>query len=342
MPYTVTSSERNNESASNQETKALLYLMNFREYSDEIFYFVIDFLNDITGVDSAGSCAWDVQAKASGNLSQTSIGKDLVTLYKNYLSGFNFNSYILFTGGVSSSILRDSSLKEFGIDNFTDKARDKISASLKDEALRKTYIDNNLITNENIKDFLLKVVFVIADAEKANYIKGIVKINPDILPSDAYLNRIFDQIRAIQTDKKNINTENITINALCEFVTYKKHMTSNEVKMLVLSRLIHKNGIEHTPICFFPVLEGMNELEQNEIIEECQDCMARIICDTNNRVAYWSLFEDIYKNVSSYPTGTVNDIYNLLDANKINRVQFLDITSTKFFIALVKDGLRHA
>ncbi|MBO4643464.1 MAG: hypothetical protein J5716_02520 [Alphaproteobacteria bacterium] len=342
MPYTVTASERNNESASNQETKALLYLMNFRQDSDDIFYFVIDFFNDVTGVDRAGSCGWDVQAKAHKNLSQSLVGKYLVTLYKNYLSDFNFNSYILFVGGISSSILCNVSLREFGIDNFKNEAKNKIAESLKKEAKQKTYIDDNLVTDENINDFLLKVVFVIADEEKANYIKNFITINPDILPPDTYLNRIFDQIRDIQTSKKNINTENITINALCEFVKYKKHITNYEIKMLVLSRLIHKNGINNTPTCFWPILEGMGDLEKNEIIEECQDCMARIICDTNNRVAYWDLFEDIYKQVARHPEDTVDYIYGLVNADKINKVQFLNIMSTKFFIALVKDGLRYA
>lgn len=341
MSYTVTASERNNESASTQETKALLYLMNFRQDSDDIFYYVIDFFNDVTGVDRAGSCGWDVQAKASGNLTQSKVGRYLVTLYKNYLSDFKFNSYILFTNGFLPSILIEVHLHEFDIHNFTVTAQKAIFKYLKDEATKKIYIDDSLITDESIRDFLSKVVFVVADTEKSNYIKKLVKINPDILPSDDYLNRIFDQIRAKQTDKKNINTENVTINALVEFEKYKKHITNHEVKMLVLSRLIHRNGINQTPLSFFPVLLNRNELEQRELIEECQDCMARIMCDVNNGAAYWSLFEDIYKYVSLHPTDDVENIYNLLDAQKINRVQFLNITSTKFFIALVKDGLQH-
>lgn len=342
MSYTVTASERNNESASTHETKALLYLMNFRQDSNDIFYYVIDFFNDVTGVDRAGSCGWDVQSKASSNLPQSTVGKYLVTLYKNYLSEFKFNSYILFTNGFSPSILVDKSLHEFDIWNFTSKAQKAIFKHLKDEALKKTYIDDNLITDDNINDFLSKVVFVVADTEKASYIKKIIKINPDILPSDDYLNRIFDQIRAQQTDKKNINTENITINALVEFEKYRKHLTNHEIKMLVLSRLIHRNGIVKNPISFFPVLEHRNSLEQQELLEEAHDCMARIMCDINNSAAYWSLFEDIYKYVSLYPTYNVDGIYSLLDANKINRIQFLNITSTKFFIALVKDGLQYA
>lgn len=43
MSYTVKSSERLRKSGSEAETKALLYLMNFRPDSDDIYYFVVDF-----------------------------------------------------------------------------------------------------------------------------------------------------------------------------------------------------------------------------------------------------------------------------------------------------------
>lgn len=42
MSYTVKSSERLRKSGSEAETKALLYLMNFRPDSDDIYYFVVD------------------------------------------------------------------------------------------------------------------------------------------------------------------------------------------------------------------------------------------------------------------------------------------------------------
>ena len=46
MTYIVKSSERLRPAASETETKALLYLMNFREDSEEVYYFVVDFFND--------------------------------------------------------------------------------------------------------------------------------------------------------------------------------------------------------------------------------------------------------------------------------------------------------
>lgn len=51
MSYTVKSSERLRKSGSEAETKALLYLMNFRPDSDDIYYFVVDFFLDRCGED---------------------------------------------------------------------------------------------------------------------------------------------------------------------------------------------------------------------------------------------------------------------------------------------------
>ena len=75
MPYRVDSSERTRNSGAEHETKALLYLMNFRDDSDEIHYFVIDFFNDLTGMDKFADKLWDVQSKGSKNNSPFEIGK---------------------------------------------------------------------------------------------------------------------------------------------------------------------------------------------------------------------------------------------------------------------------
>lgn len=64
MAYSVKSSERLRPSAAGTETKALLYLMNFREDSEEIYYFVVDFFNDLTGMTKMSDKLWDLQSKA--------------------------------------------------------------------------------------------------------------------------------------------------------------------------------------------------------------------------------------------------------------------------------------
>ena len=74
MSYTVQSSEKTRKSGAEGETKALLYLMNFRSDSNEIHYFVVDFFNDLTGMDRYSNMLWDIQSKAAKNNSPKAIG----------------------------------------------------------------------------------------------------------------------------------------------------------------------------------------------------------------------------------------------------------------------------
>lgn len=139
MSYTVKSTEKLRKSGADMETKALLYLMNFRDDSDEIHYFVVDFFNDLTGMDRASSKLWDIQSKGASNSSPKSIGKELVTLYKNFISDLTFSYLILFLGGVSNTVRIDSSKNIFGIDNVNSDAITKIVEGLKEESIDKTY-----------------------------------------------------------------------------------------------------------------------------------------------------------------------------------------------------------
>lgn len=343
MVYTVSSTERTNEKATEYETKALLYLMNFMADSDEIHYFVIDFFNDLTGVDSLADKAWDVQSKGESNIYSKKIGQYLVTLFKNYLSEFNFINFILFVGGISSKALLNPELEVFGINNFTPKAIKSIKEGLKEASTQKEYINNNDITDGNINKFLEKVSIVISTKNKADYIKRFIKLNPSIIPNDEYLNKVFDQIRNEQSIKKNICTENITITTLAGFEPFKKHLTTREIKLLILSRLVFKDNISKTdiPISFTPVLEQQAISNRREFIEECNNDIYRMLFDKNNVDAFWKLFEEIYQKVSNNNDLNVNELYDLIDREKLSNVSFLDFNSAKYFIALIKDGIEY-
>lgn len=73
MSYTVKSSEKLRKSGAETETKALLYLMNFRSDSDDIYYFVVDFFNDLTGMNNMATRLWDVQSKGNHNVGPKAI-----------------------------------------------------------------------------------------------------------------------------------------------------------------------------------------------------------------------------------------------------------------------------
>ena len=187
MSYTVRSSEKLRKSGSEAETKALLYLMNFRMDSDKIYYFVVDFFNDLTGMDSMASKLWDMQSKGAHNVGPNAIGKELVTLFKNYMSELSFEAYILFVGSVTGSLRKDSSIDIFGRSNIKESAIELIKKGLVEEGKAKEYIDNDTLTEKNIDDFLDKVLIVVDNDKKpSEYVKAIIKNHPNIIPEEKF------------------------------------------------------------------------------------------------------------------------------------------------------------
>ena len=76
-----------------------------------------DSFNDLTGMNNMATRLWDVQSKGNHNVGPKAIGRELVTLFKNYMSEFTFETYILFVGSVSGALRKDPSLTVFGIED---------------------------------------------------------------------------------------------------------------------------------------------------------------------------------------------------------------------------------
>lgn len=278
MAFTVRSSERLRKSGAEGETKALLYLMNLRSDSDEIHYFVVDFFNDLTGMDRYAEKLWDVQSKAAKNNSPNAIGKELVTLFKNFVSDLEFATFILFVGGVTSSFRIDDSLMSFGIENVKPSAKEKLIDGLIAEATDKTYIDNSVITEANISSFLSRVSFVIDDKTPSEYVREIIKDHPAIIPRDNELIAIFNEIRDKQSEKKNTCVEGVTIQTTDQVLSYCRHLTNSEIKLLALQRIISKNPVEISlPLSFVYLYNTWPPEHQKEMFDECKQSLCRAL-----------------------------------------------------------------
>lgn len=341
MAYIIQSSEITRSSGAEYETKALLYLMNFRDDSEEIHYFIIDFFNDLTGTDRFSNKLWDVQSKGAKNNSPKAIGQELVTLYKNYISQLHFDYYILFLGGVTSSLRKDVSCNIFGIENIKESALIKLKEGLKEECRSKEYIPDDQINDTKINRFLDKISFVIDDKTKSEYVKSIIKVNPLIIPDNIILEQIFDQIRDAQSAKKNTpKVEGMLINDVADFIYYDRHIKASEIKMMVLNRLVNHNVMEKgiTP-SFISIYSRFPESKKREMLEDCQLNIARVLFDKSNAENFWKLFEHIYKTLFISADITVDKVYELLDKNVLSKIHFFDMLSLKYFIAIIKDGM---
>lgn len=341
MTYKITASEKTKAKGSEFETKALLYLMNFRTDSQEIHYFVIDFFNDLTGLDRFSKKSWDLQSKAAKNNSQSALGKELVTLFKNFTSEIKFDFYILFIGGVTETIRKDNSKNVFNFDNITDDSKPKIKKALIQECIDKTYVDNAKVTDTNIDNFLNEVIFVIDEMETYDYIKSIIKINPAIIPDNLTLNQIFNQIRDAQSAKKNNSTvEGLSINSIDEFIYHSRHLDSNEIKMMVLNRIVHNDVMQRgITKSFINIYHNFPEIDRKIMLEDCQLNIAKTLFDKNNSENFWNLFNEIYTNIINFPQNSVNEIYHCLDIDILDKTTYLDLTSLKYFIAIIKDSI---
>lgn len=342
MPYTVQSSERTRSSTAEYETKALLYLMNFRPDSNDIYYFVVDFFNDLTGMDRYSQDLWDVQSKGEKNNSPGMIGKALVTLFKNFLSDFTFKEYILFLGGISSTVRKNGKGNVFKKEDITDTALSKIVNGLKAEATKKTYINNSDITDSNIRQFLEGVTFVLDDKSSCEYVKAIIKDHPAIIPEASVLNAIFNEIRNAQSALKNTVVEGVVIQATDEVLRYCRHLTNSEIRLMVLSRIINRNPVEESsiPPSFNPIFSRWPPEKQRENLDHCIQTLCRALFNKNAAPMFWRLFESIYSLILEHPTYSVEEIFRSIDEDIRNAQPDFETVSLQFFIAQVKDGIQ--
>ena len=247
MPYVFDTSERTTASGNAAETKALLHLLSFDEDCDKVDAFAIDCFNDVTGMDKHLTTLFDVQSKAKTNIAPKEIGRNLVTLYRNYISDFAsyFASYTLFLGGVSQSVLEDNSCSIFRFHDVKPVAQSRIRDGLKDACDKKRYITGSGITADSIDSCLNVVKFVIAKQNEIEYLYPLIKISDAAMPSERTLQALFNEIRNTQSCiKNNPSIANKAISHPDEVYDYSRVLNRRQIDLFVLQRLINRNPMK--------------------------------------------------------------------------------------------------
>lgn len=340
MPYKVCSTEKLRKSGSDAETKAMLYLMNFHNDSHEMNYFVVDFFNDVTGMDRMARKLWDVQSKASKTGGAKTIGRELVTLYKNYVSDLHFAEYIIFLGGVPVTFRKDNALTVFNIENINKNSLNSVKDGLIEECNKKSYINLSDVTDENINGFLKLVWFVIDDKEPQEYIRGIVRNHPSIIPEDSKLVAIFNEIRNKQAEKKNSNVEGVVIGEIDEVLSYGRYLTTNEIRLLVLQRIINSDPLaKGVPMPFWEIYAKYAPENRQTMLEDCQRSLCRALFNKSAAQGFWKLFNEIYDLIMEYPDRAVDYLFTEISDDAKEACPDFDVLSLKYFIAKVKEGI---
>lgn len=239
MKYKIESSEKSTRAGLISETKALLYLMGRHENGNEMYYFLVDVFNDVTGMDRLTKRLWDVQSKADKNVSPKQLGRFLVTLFKNYVSDFDFVDFILFVGGVSTGVRIDKIKNVFGIENINTDAIEKIKDGLREEGRKKVYVDNNLLTDENIDCFLRRLTIVV-DPYKSpgEYVRLFVHSKKSQEIDTTLLERIFLEISSTQASKRILQViEGKELTRPFEALQFCRDIKNKEIRMLIFNKI---------------------------------------------------------------------------------------------------------
>ena len=341
MSYTVTSSERTTGLGNEGETRALLYLMNFAPNCENIDCFIVDFFNDVTGSDNQATKLWDVQSKNKKS-GPAEIGVALVTLFKNHISDFKdfFTHKILFLKDVTSSVRKDAAQLVFAFSDMKDPAKDKVRSALVDACLQKSYIDDSLVSYTIIDEFLDDVLFVISNDKKSEYIRPLVKVSSRLMPTDRQLECIFNEIRNHQSAKKNTSSEGITINVPHQVFSYCRHLDRRSIMSLVLNRIVCRNPYTSpTPRSFGEISIGFPPEEEYDRLDHCKQKIALQMFDKNSVSEFWALFEAISIPLLDNKSLEVEAIYDSISPDVLQACVHLDVLATKYFIAIIKDGL---
>lgn len=341
--YKITSSEERNEKATDFETKSMLYMMNYYSNASKVEWFVIDFFNDVTGVDTLCTECYDIQSKGVKEIAPMQLGRYLVTLLKNYISEFNFSDFILFVESVSPTIMKQIQDKTvFTIDDLNDSIIDSVKEGLKSEAGLKTYIESSKVTDEIIDEFLKKVTFVIDSHSKEEYIKDAVDLSSHAIVDDKTLRKIFKDIRDKQSNKKNNNVEGKLLTSIGGFHIYDKHLKKESIQDFIMNTICFKSALidfKSIPRSFQKILNTYDETIEQDVLEDCQNSVFRLLHDKNNITAYWELFSEVVRLIKMNPTDSIDELYDKIDPSLILNVHHLSIISCKYYISLIKERI---
>lgn len=338
MKYILKNTEINNKKASEFETKSLLYLIGFRKDSSEVSLISIDCINDVTGVNENFDKLWDIQAKNHSTISPKKLGKFLFTLFDNHISDINFYEYILFVPKINDAYLLDSTISTYNVKNFESKTYSKIITGLKEETLRV----NKSCDDVKVNEFLDRVLIVQDNKRLSTYIKSITKFKNKKIQSEEFYKSVFEDIRDIQTAKKNSYVEGEVLSKVEDILALNRHIYTKDIHTLIINRIVGCNIFEfQNPISFMPEMRKTNDDQAAEdLLQDCKSDLSRMFFNKNSNKEFWKISEYIITSLRTNGNKSIYDIADDVETNTPVKKTIMNNKSQLFLISLIKDGLK--
>lgn len=338
MAYTFKNTEINNEKASDFETKSLLYLIGKRMDSKEIEYVAFDCFNDVSGINKNTDKIWDIQSKNEQSLNPKKIGKYFYTLFDNYVSTLNFKEFIFFSPVLNSEYKKDKKLLIYNIANFEDKTIKRIKNGLKEEIERVKGTSVNY--DKEQKEFLDKVLIVEDNQSAAEYIKSVTKFKKIDIKDDNFYKSIFQDLRDIQSAKKNSYIEHSVISQIKEVLDFKRHLSTKDIETLIICRIIGCEIFDYKsiPLYFSPMLDGYDIEYKKDVLQDCNSNLSRAFFNKNSNRIFWKACEKILSFFESESLTDVNIVFDSVFPNYVPKISYLNELTVKYLISIIIEG----
>lgn len=338
MTYTFKNTEINNEKASDFETKSMLYLIGKRKDRKEIEYVAFDCFNDVSGINKNSDKIWDIQSKNEKSLNPKKIGKYFYTLFDNYISSLNFKEFIFFSPVLKNEYKKDKKLLIYSSDNFEDKTLERIKNGLNEEIKRVK--GSSINYDKEQKDFFEKVLVVEDNQSGADYIKSVTKFKKTDVKDQAFYKSLFQDLRNIQTAKKNSYIENVVISQIKEVLDFKRHLSSIDVETLIISRIIGVEIFDYKsiPLYFSPMIEGLNIEDKKDRLQDCNSNLSRAFFNKNSNRIFWKTCEKIISFFDSESLVDVDAVFESVFPNYTPKISYLNELTIKYLISIIIEG----
>ncbi|WP_162897267.1 hypothetical protein [Aquimarina sp. BL5] len=315
-----------------------MYLIGRRKDSKEIEYIAFDCFNDVSGISKKSDKIWDIQSKNEKNLNPKKIGKYFFTLFDNYISSFDFKEFIFFCPVLKPEYKIDEKLNTYGIENIADKTLLRIKNGLNEEIKR---VKGKTIDYSSEQLEFLKKVIIVEDTELDNeYIKTVTKFKKKEIKTDAFYKSVFQDLRDIQSSKKNSYIENSIITKIKDVLKFNRHLLTKDVETLIISRIIGCEVFEYKsiPVNFYPLINGLDIEDVKDTVQECNSNLSRAFFNKNSNREFWKICEIIIDFMESNGTTKVNEIFKILFDTYIFRISYLNPITIKYLIAITIEG----
>ena len=340
MTYTFKNTEKNNEKASLYETKSLLYLIGKSDFKKEIEYITFDCFNDVSGINKNGNKIWDIQSKNEKDLNPKKIGRYFFTLFDNSVSNFNFKEYIFYCQQLKDNYKIDKSLKVYCCSNFETKTFDKIKNGLTEEIKRVK--GDTIDYTPNIDSFLNRVLIVEDDTTEQEYLKLVIKFKDKSLKNNDFYLNIFNELRDIQSSKKNSLIENKMINNVLDVIHFERHLKILEIDTFLICRIIGVEIFQHKsiPLHFLSYIKSLPTEDITDLIQECNSNLSRCLFNKTSNKDFWKNCETIISYLNNNYTTDTESIFKINFASYKPKYSYLNEITIKYLISLIIEGFK--